>query len=285
MTSILELMQSIVAPLPSSVLKESLNHSLVASSADLTNIEHCFQLLTNQEHEVEKLRYFFHSWSMTNNSAMCISGLSNRLSKQLHDQDTIEQRLLLSQSIASLNRVTDEDLAVVGGIFHVDLFYQMATLCSGDDTWLSRRYIIPPAKEFKHWKDQNMVKSKDLMDGLLVTLANEIYTHGEVEYIYPLFRRWLMETRGWNSKQSEQALTWILVHCGHTEKAHFQRSIDAISYYCKARNVRLEEYDLSSKFDRYLHSKGRVMTALSEILQQKQMFDVLKHQIGLLPTV
>jgi len=46
----------------------------------------------------------------------------------------------------------------------------MATNICGDDGWLLRQYLDQSARAFKYWKDQNSLRNKDLLIGLLTTV-------------------------------------------------------------------------------------------------------------------
>ena len=159
------------------------------STVALLQIEEAFRRVTARQPHDEGLRWFFRSWSMTNNSAMCVSGLGNRISMELRDQPLESGRLV--DTLVSLHRIADEDLGVGNGLLHADLFYSMATTLCGDDAWQSKRYLTPEAAAFKQWKDRCALVDDDLVVGLLTTVVHEIYTHGEVEYLWPLFDGWL----------------------------------------------------------------------------------------------
>lgn len=223
---------------------------------DLLDIEEGFRRLTSARQEPETLRRFFNSWSQTNNSAMTVCGLSNRLSMPIHRNDPIPQPASLAKAIASLNRIADEDLAVVGKVLHQELFYRMAIGFCGDDQWLMRAYLHPAAASFKKWKDNNSLNVDDPMIGLLTTLTHEIYTHGEVEFILPLFRQWAEEHYGMDSSLARRTLAWISVHCGPTEKNHFFHALDSIAHYAQAMDVDLARYDLAQIVADYVHLKA-----------------------------
>ena len=108
---------------------------------------------------------------------------------ELRDQPLESSRLV--DTLVSLHRIADEDLGVGNGLLHADLFYSMATTLCGDDAWQSKRYLTPEAAAFKQWKDRCALVDDDLVVGLLTTVVHEIYTHGEVEFLWPLFDGWL----------------------------------------------------------------------------------------------
>jgi len=247
-------------------LRKALTNAFRGESDALKVIESCFDQITGDYHSQEKLKHFFRSWMMTNNSAMCISGLSNRMTMQTRDGTTIKDKDALFQAIASLHRISDEDLGVGNGLLHWDLFYRMATsICEADD-WQSSRYLTAEAEAFKRWKDTQSLKEPDLMAGLLTTLIHEIYTHGEVEYIEPMFHRWLSVNSNFDEAERKRNLFWITAHCNGTETAHFGHAQDATTYYCSAHGIDLAAYDMEAVFRDYLQRKARAMESISQVI-------------------
>ncbi len=264
-------MKSIITPvleeISNTYLKEQLLRNFGNAEHDFRTIEDTFRLLTSSAHDREKLNVFFHSWSMTNNSAMTVAGLSNRLTMLVHKNRPVQDEGLLLRSITSLNRIVDEDLGVVGGVLHKDIYYKMAThFCKGDE-WMLMRYLTPEAKEFKSWKDRNSLKEMDLVTGLLTTVVHEIYTHGEVEYILPLFEQWLETQEGISGRDAQVILAWIIVHTGPTEKNHFYHAIHAVEQYTQSMGIRLEDYDLEEIIRNYMQRKAATMASIAAVLQ------------------
>jgi len=271
--SIVKIIFPVLEKLDDSMLKQHLLMHFGQQSSSFENIEKCFQKLTSQYYNPEQLRYFFHSWSMTNNSAMTVSGLSNRLSMLAYKNLSGIKRHQLLKAIAHLNRITDEDLAAVGNIIHSELFYLMATyFCQGDE-WMSRKYLTSSAKLFKRWKDNNSLNNEDLVIGLLTTVVHEIYTHGEVEYILPLFNYLLENRKGIEIKKDKSVLNWIIVHTGSTEKDHFYHAIKAVEHFTKAIDANLNNYELGEIIERYMQLKAKVMISIiNEIESHKLEF-------------
>lgn len=259
-------LRSIILPvldgMPSSHLKLTLLSEIPKHRSSFEAIERAFVELTSRRQAPDLLRRFFQSWSQTNNSAMTVAGIGNRLTLMLHSGAEIHDHAALVQTLVSLNRIVDEDLAVTGAVLHSQLFYTMATGLVGDDEWLRHRHLDPAAQAFKAWKDRNSLRDRDPMVALLTTLVHEIYTHGEVEFILPLFRAWLARDLGVDEAASKRLLAWISVHCGPTEKNHFFHALDAVNHYAKAMSLRLEDYALDEIIAQYLSRKAAVMRAL-----------------------
>jgi len=248
--------------MPSSHLKAELINGFASEGNSFLVIENGFRRLTGEQHDQETLRSFFHSWSLTNNSAMTVAGIGNRITIMMREGTAISDKSAMLSALVSLDRIVDEDLAVTNRTLHSQFFYEMATGITGDDAWLSHRYNHPKAQAFKAWKDENSLRENDLMIALLTTLVHEIYTHGEVEFILPLFKDWLQMEMGYNERQCAQTLAWISVHCGPTEKNHFFHALDAVGFYANAMGLRVENYDLNEIISTYLKRKASLLKAL-----------------------
>jgi hypothetical protein len=258
--------ESIIGPvlerMPSSHLKLELINGFTAHGHSFLAIENGFRQLAEGHHAHETLRSFFHSWSQTNNSAMTVVGIGNRMTLMVREGVAIVDMSAMLSALVSLDRIVDEDLAVTNRTLHSQLFYEMATGIIGDDTWLSHRYNHPEAQAFKAWKDANSLREDDLMIALLTTLVHEIYTHGEVEFILPLFQSWLLKQMDFSERQCAQTLAWISVHCGPTEKNHFFHALDAVGHYAVAMGLRVEDYGLDEILGTYLRRKASLLEAL-----------------------
>jgi len=258
--------------LPSHPLLSALRQAFLSSMTELEQIAKGFRDFTSSPQSPEMRRTFFHSWSMTNHSAMCVSGISNRLSYLLYKNIIPEpRRPRLVDAIVALNRISDEDLGANGGRLHADFFYDMATTLCGDDKWQRHIYALPQATAFQDYKNQISLKNRDIFLGILTTLIHEIYTHGEVEFIQPLFRQACQTQFGLSQQDSRKCLAWILVHCGGTEANHFKHALKAAVDYAEANGLDLENYGLETLFKTYLQHKAAVMTGISAEIARRKM--------------
>ena len=264
-------LQDIVHPVLSEMAEGPLRGALLGAFAVETSalaaIEECFQALVAKRQEPEALRRFFHSWSKTNNSAASVSGLASRMTLSGRRSADAATREALYRVCDSLQRITDEDLGARGNVLHADLFYRMATTISGDDRWLSKRYCNSAADEFRDWVDRHRLRERDLLKGLLITLVHEVYTHGEVEFILPLFQRWAREELGLAGDDARKVLAWISVHTGGTESAHFGHATEAVAHYCEAAGTNINGGAAGALFETYLERKAAVMMQLTPLLQ------------------
>jgi hypothetical protein len=258
--------RSALDAVPNSPLIEPLRRAFEAHTGALTDIENSFREFTSIAPTVERARYFFHSWSLTNHSALCVSGIGNRITLRLLDERNGIDKPRLTSALLALHRISDEDLGALGGTLHADLFYEMAGLFCDGDAWLSRGFAVDSARAFKEYKNRSGLRHPDLMYALLSTTAHEVYTHGEVEFILPLFKNCVAQHFDIDEKQARRRLAWISVHCGPTEREHFRHAVEAVEHYCAAMHVDPLAYDLEALFGEYIEHKAAVMRDLSRLM-------------------
>jgi hypothetical protein len=259
-------------------LRQALENAFGNETEALSVIEHCFDTVTGADHSPEKLKHFFRSWMMTNNSASCVSGLGNRMTMQaLNDASAHKADVL--EALTSLHRISDEDLGVGSGLLHWELYCRMANSICMEDDWQCSRYLTSEAELFKRWKDKCALKESDLMMGLLTTLIHEIYTHGEVEYIEPMFQNWLAQNSDSSESERRRNLFWITAHCNGTETAHFGHAQHATQHYCRAYGIRLADYDMELVFRDYLKRKARVMASITHVLDGDMLIGLKMQSI------
>ncbi|TWB31219.1 hypothetical protein FBZ91_12027 [Nitrospirillum viridazoti] len=252
----------VLRTMPDGPFRGPLLRAFASHAPEFAAIENGFRDLTSRRHDGETLRRFFASWGQTNNSAMTVAGISNRLTLKLHRGEPVLDPQSLLQALVSLHRIIDEDLAVTHKILHSKMFHIMASDIVGDDAWLQTRYIDRNAADFKTWKDHMSLREPDIALGLLTTLVHEIYTHGEVEFILPLFKQWLVEHFHYTAEDTARPLRWITVHCGGTEKNHFFHAVNTLTHYARAVEVDWDAYDLHGIAGQYLKRKADVLRAL-----------------------
>jgi hypothetical protein len=265
-TPIVAHVNSALDAVPGSPVIDALRRAFAAHASSLADIERAFRDFTAQSPTGNRARYFFHSWSLTNHSALCVSGIGNRITLRIRDERNGIDKPRLTQALLSLHRISDEDLGALGGTLHADLFYEMAELFCGGDAWMSRGFAVASARAFREYKNRAGLRTADLMYGLLSTIAHEVYTHGEVEFILPLFRDCVRQHFDIDEKQQRRRLGWISIHCGPTEREHFRHAVEALEHYCAATGVDPLSYDLDKLFGEYIEHKANVMRELSRLM-------------------
>jgi hypothetical protein len=249
-------------------LKEVLLESLEAERESIKAVARSFSTFLGGRQSPDIRRRFFSSWQKTNNSAMSVEGLANRMTAEGEAKVVAGDPALalsLFRAAGRLNRVADEDLGVGGQTLHFELYYRMATeFAEKGDQWQSRQYCLSAATDFKTWLDSTRLRSPVIV-GLFSLLVHEGYTHAELEMIAKPFQKWAVEHMGLSEREARRVLAWISVHNGGTEKAHFAHSCASLAHYLEGSGAEVDLKVASEIFRTYFRMKGAVMSALSEL--------------------
>lgn len=246
-------------------LRQVLLDSMIAEKESVQAIARGFAGFLAGVQPIDTRRRFFCSWQKTNNSAMSVEGLANRMTAEGEAKVGSGQdaALALFRAAGRMNRVADEDLGVGGQALHFELYYRMATEFAGrDDLWQSRQYCLPAAVEFKNWLDASRLRSP-VMVGIYSLLVHEGYTHAELETIEAPFHQWAATHIGLSDHDARRTLAWITVHCGGTEKAHFAHSCASLAHYLEGSGAEVDLDVAGEIFRNYFRLKGAVMEQLS----------------------
>lgn len=266
-SQLLKIVEPVLNDMPASVLKHALFEAFWSEESALVDIENAFEKLTSRHQSPAALRTFFASWSKTNNSATSVSGLANRITLLARSEQGSEAADMLYRACGSLQRITDEDLGALGNTLHSDLFYNMATPICGDDQWLLKENCLPSAQSFKDWTDARRLRDRDLLQGLLTTLIHEVYTHGEVEFIHPLYKQWFVRDMGVPAERARATVAWVTVHTGGTESNHFAHAVAAVNEFVDAMQIQIDPEAAKEIFAEYLRRKSSVMWDCAQVLQ------------------
>jgi len=260
-------MQDAYSQLDHQPLRQVLLDSLYAEKDSIQAIARSFGRFLAGIQPLDTRRRFFVSWQKTNNSAMSVEGLANRMTAEGEAKacgSETKSALALFRAAGRMNRVADEDLGVGGQALHFELYYRMATEFAGqDDLWQSRQYCLPAAVEFKSWLDTCRLRSP-VMVGIYSLLVHEGYTHAELETIAAPFHHWATTDMGLADHDARRALAWITVHCGGTEKAHFAHSCASLAHYLEGSGAAVDLQTAGETFRQYFRLKGAVMGQLGE---------------------
>jgi hypothetical protein len=249
-------------------LREVLMDSLYAEKESIGAIARSFDGFLAGRQAPDVRRRFFASWQKTNNSAMSVEGLANRMTAEGEAKvvkGETEKGLSIFRAAGRLNRVADEDLGVGGQTLHFELYYRMATEFAGhDDQWQSRQYCLAAAAEFKSWLDSTRLRMPVIV-GLYSLLVHEGYTHAELEMIAKPFYDFATREMGLSDRDAKRNLAWISVHNGGTEKAHFAHSCMSLTHYLEGSGAQIDLQMASDIFRKYFRMKGAVMAQLNEL--------------------
>ena len=266
-SQLMKIIEPVLNDMPASTLKHALFEAFWTEEQALVDIERAFQQLTSRRQSPQVLRKFFASWSKTNNSAASVSGLANRITLLARSEQGSTTADQLYRACGSLQRITDEDLGALGNTLHADLFYNMATSLCGDDQWLLKENCLPSAQAFKDWTDARRLRDRDMLQGLLTTLIHEVYTHGEVEFILPLYKQWFVRDMGVAQDKARATVAWVTVHTGGTESNHFAHAVVAVNAFAQAMQISIDPQTARDIFAEYLRRKVTVMNECAQLLQ------------------
>lgn len=260
-------MQDAFSQLDHEPLRQALLDSLAAEKESVQAIAQSFADFLAGSQPLDVRRRFFSSYQKTNNSAMSVEGLANRMTAEGEANvasSAPDKALSLFRAAGRMNRVADEDLGVGGQALHFELYYRMATAFAGqDDQWQCRQYCLPAAAEFKAWLDSSRLRSP-VMVGLYSLLVHEGYTHAEHETIAKPFHNWATTHMGFSDHDARRVLAWITVHIGGTEKAHFAHSCASLGHYMEGSGATIDLQVAGETFRKYFRLKGAVMAQLNE---------------------
>lgn len=263
---ILGIVHSTLDQLSDSRLQEAIADSFEAQRDALAHVEDCFATLVSQPWEPPVLASFMHGWHDTHLTSSAVTGLAWRVMRcAWHESDADKQHCYFLASQRTL-QIIHEDLGLDGPP-HAELFYRLATsLCHGDQ-WTLRSCRIPESWRFRDWVHYQRLQAPDIQEGLLTTVASEIYNHGEYTMLVPVLWQWMEQTLGLSPAQVAHDLEYVTVHSGETESGHFRLGIEAWRYYCEATGLPIDPQAVGRSCTEYLRRLGDVFVALKAVLQ------------------
>lgn len=243
-----------IADLPDGELAAAVDKAFAQEQASHERIEACFERLTSRAWPRPTLERFFHGWRDTHLTSGSVAGIGCRL-MLLAEREYPENGVAFFEAAARNARIIHEDLGLCGET-HADLYERLATaVCDGDE-WELRRNRVPSAFAFRKWVHRERVSAEDMQDGILTTIASEIYNHGEYSMIAPMFQRWLEGALGFSPREARRKLAYIMVHTGDTESDHFLFGIETLKHYCRGAGLEVDYERVSARCAEYLRRVG-----------------------------
>ncbi len=253
-TGIHAIVSETVANLPDGELAAAVDKAFSQERASSERVEACFDKLTSRAWSRPTLERFFNGWRDTHLTSGSVAGIGCRL-LLLAEQKNSENGASFSDAAARNARIIHEDLGLCGET-HADLYARLATaVCDGDE-WELQRNRVPSAYEFRKWVHHERVSAQDLQDGILTTIASEIYNHGEYSMISSMFRQWLENNLGFSPAEAKRKLAYIVVHTGDTESGHFLFGIETLKHYCRGVGLDVDYERVSERCAEYLRRVG-----------------------------
>ena len=243
-----------IGNLPDGELAAAVDKAFTQERTSHERIEACFDKLTSRAWSRPTLERFFHGSRDTHLTSGSVAGIGCRL-MLLAEQANSEIGAAFFEAAARNARIIHEDLGLCGET-HADLYARLATaVCDGDE-WELRRNRVPSAFQFRKWVHHERVSAEDMQDGILTTIASEIYNHGEYSMIAPMFQRWLERELGFSPAEARRKLAYIVVHTGDTESGHFLFGIETLKHYCRGAGLEVDYERLSARCAEYLRRVG-----------------------------
>jgi hypothetical protein len=247
-------------------LKEALLNALNNRETALQTIEQVFEKIGSEKWIETTFRLIFNAWKETHLKMLAIYGLSCRMQRVALETNDPDSQLLLLLAGAKNAETSYEDLGLdFDGGTHTELYHNLAESFVSDDSWMLSVYSTPEAKAFKTYVYRNMVVAPDIQTGLFTNMFSEIYNHAEYSIAITAFNRLIDNHYSFTPEQKQKATTYIFAHIeDETELNHFTVVIDALEYYTRATNTKIDYALAQETFETYLAKLADVFAALDE---------------------
>ena len=266
------IVRQVTQQLPDRMLAEAVENAFQECLPSLHAVESYFQTLTSRRWAQPVPQQFLHGWRDTHLSAGSVAAMTCRLLTLAEEQP--EHMATYTKAATENAKIIHEDLGLDGGDTHANLYVRLANTVCGSNEWELNTYRTPAAYEFRKWIHQRRVLTPALEQGLLTTIASEIYNHAEYTLAAPLFEKWLQQDLGISAAQTKQALAYIVVHTGDTESDHFLHGVNALQHYLAAQGRHIDYAQVQECCVEYLQRIGRVFETFSAQFDGRQELKV-----------
>jgi len=221
--------------------------------------ETVFRRLTSRRWPVDVLGSFIAGWAAMHHTAMFVAGLLVRIQREAKNRED-PARLFLLAAADEVGAIIREDTGIDGPA-HAELFANFADCLIGGQQWKSFEAGMPACRRFRDYVRRQRL-SNSIEEGILTTLASELWNSGEYTFVQPLMSPWLRDAQGVPPEEIARATEYVDVHAGEAERAHFLHILIAWDYYCRADRRLPREVTLAESMDSYL---AMLMPALEEL--------------------
>lgn len=270
--------QEIVEPEIQQVEDGQLRDVLFATYADSTPllevIQRCLEEITSRAWPAPVMCQFFKNWRNPTVGAGSFCALTCRLLEEAsaREQDSLAQSELFF-SAARIAEVSNEDMGLLGPN-HGELYEEMATAFCGSDEWKLQRYSLPSVTEYLTGAREYRERGKDMKHALMISLAEELYNHGEFSFIALLFKKWHRRIPGMDPALGSRHLRFVSEHLGGTESGHFAYMTQGLVHYCRAYGEIPDWEALGQRNHEYLRgmasSFDRLLTAMKTSVERAE---------------
>lgn len=197
-----------------------------------------YSLITSRKWPPESLCAFFCGWRGPDAAAHAVSSIIIRILRESGSCNDDRTSKLLLQAARHCGEVIIDDIGLgemQGHAHHSELYYRMATAICESDRWRQRKNFFAPAMcEFPAWVARKRPLAADLAEAIEMMLMAEIFNTGEYNMMTPMWKTCLREHYGFSGLRLESMTSFLNVHCGDVEAAHFRHAAKALTLYAEA---------------------------------------------------
>lgn len=257
-------MNEVVAMLPDSLIKTSIQNTIIENTDKLVKVENVFQHICSQKYPDSTMNLFLNGWKATHLKMLPIYGLSCRLNTLGMENEDEKTKLHYLEASALNAQTSHEDLGLgFDAISHGRLYDEFAFSLTQSDEWKLSQYDTKEANEFSGWVYRSMLLNP-IPYGLCINMFSEFYNHAEYAYAYENFKYSMENFYGMHGEKLEDAIRYIDVHNQYeTEIHHFMAVIHAIERYELASGTQVGTEIMTEVGNMYLDKITQALEAIS----------------------
>ncbi len=263
--SMLDKMGEVIAMLPPSDIKETIEQTIKGKADKFAIIEALFQKICAKKYSDETMSFFLNGWKMTHLKMLPIYGVSCRLNMLGMECSDEKKKLSYLESSAFNAQTSHEDLGIgFDAISHGRLYDEFAFSLTQSDEWKLSKYDTQKANDFSQWVYRGMLL-KSIPYALCINMISEFYNHAEYAYAYETFKYSMSSFYGIEGKALEDAIRYIDVHNEYeTEIHHFMAVIHAIEKYEEASGEKVDTSTMAEVIVTYVDSITEALEAVAQ---------------------
>ncbi len=236
MNRIRHIVDAEIALVDNAAARQALHDSYEAESQAVERIEAFFDAFTARPWSAASRNTFFRNWRSPGRGAASFCALTFRLMAAAETVSGDSQRALLYRCATRVSEVSQEDVGI-GTTDHQKLYEDFATRLADTDQWKLDRYAVPGLRRFVNASRDYRQGGDDLGHAMLISLPEELYSHGEFAYAAARFSRWQRNVLTRPETAWSADLRFIHDHLGDTERGHFASLVRGFEDYCIAMSV------------------------------------------------
>ncbi|NRB54583.1 MAG: hypothetical protein HRU39_01180 [Salinicola sp.] len=244
-------------------IREALLQSYEKSAPTLKSIQESLREILETVWPEDSLCLFFKNWRNPAVGAGSFCALTCRLLEAALGERLPSRQQQLFMSAARLAEVSYEDMGLMGKN-HGELYEEMATNFCGHDNWRLDRYRLEEATQYLTACREYRERGGDLVEALMISLAEELYNHGEFTFVAPLFKKFHDASHAAGSGSRQENMRFVLEHIGGTESGHFSYMVEGLELYCEASGQPVDATRLARRNCEFLQGMDSMFRHLLE---------------------